>query len=108
MYAVHSIPYTAANQNALRSYFYGFGVWDENNTLLAWDQTIEVFQMLDINPASVLYHGPYHDGLADEFAAKIDPARHEGSVLRDAGPNTYLSGYGYAGSFFADTIYSPV
>src|SRR3546814_3353851 len=42
MYAVHSIPYTAANQNALRSYFYGFGVWDENNTLLAWDQTIEV------------------------------------------------------------------
>src|SRR3546814_1371223 len=63
MYAVHSIPYTAANQNALRSYFYGFGVWDENNTLLAWDQTIEVFQMLDINPASVLYHGPYHDGL---------------------------------------------
>src|SRR3546814_314838 len=67
MYAVHSIPYTAANQNALRSYFYGFGVWDENNTLLAWDQTIEVFQMLDINPASVLYHGPYHDGLADEL-----------------------------------------
>src|SRR3546814_9805037 len=32
MYAIHSIPYTAANQNALRSYFYGFGVWDENNT----------------------------------------------------------------------------
>src|SRR3546814_16035571 len=83
MYAVHSIPYTAANQNALRSYFYGFGVWDENNTLLAWDQTIEVFQMLDINPASVLYHGPYHDGLADELAAKIDPARQEGFVLRD-------------------------
>src|SRR3546814_17879360 len=78
MYAVHSIPYTASNQNALRSYFYGFGVWDENNTLLAWDQTIEVFQMLDINPASVLYHGPYHDGLADELAAKIDPARQEG------------------------------
>src|SRR3546814_6175752 len=88
MYAVHSIPYTAANQNALRSYFYGFGVWDENNTLLAWDQTIEVFQMLDINPASVLYHGPYHDGLADELAAKIDPARQEGFVLRDEGPRS--------------------
>src|SRR3546814_17605255 len=85
MYAVHSIPYTAANQNALRSYFYGFGVWDENNTLLAWDQTIEVFQMLDINPASVLYHGPYHDGLADELAAKIDPARQESFVLRNEG-----------------------
>src|SRR3546814_19322369 len=60
--------------------------------------------MLDINPASVLYHGPYHDGLADELAAKIDPARQEGSVLRDEGPIPYPSGNGDAGRFFAGRL----
>jgi hypothetical protein len=107
MYAVHSIPYTAANRNALRSFFYGFGVWDEDNVLLGWDQTVEVFQMLDINPASVLYHGPYFDGLAEELAAKIDPARQEGFVLRDEGPIPYPSGSGDAGRFFSGDPNSP-
>src|SRR3546814_3222374 len=64
--------------------------------------------MLDINPASVLYHGPYHDGLADELAAKIDPARQEGFVLRDEGPIPYPSGNGDAGRFFAGRLDTPV
>src|SRR3546814_11364640 len=38
MHAVHSIPYPAPNQNALRSYFYVFVAWDAHNTPLTWAQ----------------------------------------------------------------------
>lgn len=100
MYALHSIPYTRANGNALSSYFYGFGVWDETNTLLAFDHMLEILEMLDIVPVRVLYDGPYHDGLVDEIAATIDVTRQEGFVLRDADRIPYPSGPGDAGRFF--------
>lgn len=100
MYALHSIPYTQVNGNALRSYFLGFGVWDDTNTLLDWDQTIETFSILDVEPVRVLYDGPFHDKLIDELAAAIDTDRQEGFVLRDAGRIPYPFGPGDAGRFF--------
>jgi len=100
MYAVHSIAYRNSTANALRSYFYGFGVWDETNTLLAWDETLEIFQLLDIAPVTVLYRGHYYDGLVEEIAARMDPRRQEGFVLRVDAPIAYPSGAGDKGRFF--------
>lgn len=108
MYAIHSIAYTRANQNALRSYFYGFGAWDETNVLLPWEQTLELFEMLDIQPAPVLYHGPYYDGLIEQIAGNIDTDRQEGFVLRDEGAIPYPSGLGDAGRFFSASPGTPV
>lgn len=101
MYALHSIPYTVANGNPLPSYFLGFGIWDESNTLLSWDQTLEMFALLEIEPVKVLYDGPYHDGLVEELADGIDPTRQEGFVMRTAGRIAYPSGAGDAGRFFS-------
>jgi len=107
MYALHSIPYTNANSNALRSYFYAFGVWNADNVLLGVDEADEIYQMLDMEPAPVLYDGPYYDGLIEELAAGIDPQRQEGFVLRDAGPIPYPEGRGDAGRFFSATADRP-
>lgn len=108
MYALHSIAYTRENGNALRSYLYGFGVWNEDNVLMGIHEQDEVFAMLDIEPAPILYEGPYHDGLVEELAAGIDPTRQEGFVLRDAGPIPYPSGQGDTGRFFSARPESPV
>lgn len=108
MYAIHSIAYTRANGNALRSYLYGFGVWNGDNVLLGVHEQDEIFAMLDIEPAPILYEGLYHDGLIEELAAGIDPRIQEGFVLRDAGPIPYPSGRGDAGRFFSAAPGSPV
>lgn len=100
LYARHSIHYTRELGNALRAYFYGFGVWDESNVLIDWDQTMEMFALLDIEPVTVLYDGPYSDGLVESVAAALDTERQEGFVIRDAGRIAYPSGAGDAGRFF--------
>ncbi|QAY80499.1 2'-5' RNA ligase (plasmid) [Sphingosinicella sp. BN140058] len=100
MFALHSLPYTRELGNALPSYFLGFGVWDQTNTLLGWDETIEAFSLLDITPVPALYDGPYHDGLVDQIANTIDPTRQEGFVLRVADPIPYPAGPGDSGRFF--------
>lgn len=99
MYALHSIPYTVDNGNPLPSYLLGFGVWDESNTLMDWDRTLEVFEMLDIVPVRILYDGPFHDGLITELASGIDTDRQEGFVLRTADPIPYPDGRGDQGRF---------
>jgi len=99
-YARHSIAYTRDLGNALPAWFLGFGVWDERNVLLGWDQTLEVFEMLDIAPVPVLYDGIYYDGLTDDLAKSIDPLRQEGFVLSLADPMPYPDGAGDSGRFF--------
>lgn len=89
MYARHSLAYQRSTGNALKAYFLGFGVWDGLNTLLDWDETLDTFAMLDIEPVPILYDGPFTNSLIDELAAKIDPKRQEGFVLRDAGRIPY-------------------
>jgi len=101
LYARHSIIYSCAANNALRSYFYGFGVWDDTNVLLDWDQTLDVFAMIDVEPADILYDGPYSPGVLEELAANLDLERQEGFVVRDAGRIPYPSGAGDRGRFFS-------
>lgn len=54
LYARHSIHY----QN-LRSYFYVFNIWDEENTCLDWDTTKEWCQLLGLEMVPEIYRGPW-------------------------------------------------
>ena len=52
MFAFHSIFYTE-----LPSYFLVFGIYDENNMCLSWDDTEELCEMLDLHTVPILYRG---------------------------------------------------
>jgi hypothetical protein len=79
VYAKHSIHYTG-----LESYFYGFSVWDDKNTCLSWDETLEYFAMLGITPAPVLFDGEFNEAQLRKLAQYLDPQRTEGYVVRSA------------------------
>ncbi len=99
LYARHSIAYTRASGNALQSYFYGFGVWDDRNTLLDWDTTLEILAMLEVEPVPVLYDGPFGKELVQNVVAGLDMSRQEGFVIRLAEQMPYPVGTGSAGRF---------
>lgn len=100
MYARHSVPYTRANGNPLASLFMGFGVWDENNVLLSWDETLDIFEMLNVTPARILYDGIFDENKLHQIADALDPEREEGFVVRVAEAIPYPDGDGDAGRFF--------
>lgn len=54
MYGKHSIHYTN-----LDTYAYGFAIWNAENTILPWDDTLEWFELLGIVPCPVIYWGQY-------------------------------------------------
>lgn len=57
VYARHSIAY-----DSLPSYFLGFSIWDETNTALDWDSTLDWFTLLGITPVPTLFRGIYDEG----------------------------------------------
>lgn len=77
MFAVHSIPY-----DDLKSYFYGFSVWNDKNVALSWDDTLEWFALLDITPVPVLFDGIYDEEAIKALWTSKDYDRSEGYVLR--------------------------
>jgi len=99
LYARHSVPYSSATGNALRSFFYGFGVWNEENVLLDWDTTIETLTLLNVEAVPVLYDGPFDERVIAEIAGSVDPSRQEGFVVRIADKMPYPDGPG-SGRFF--------
>lgn len=103
MVAVHAIEYSSANGNGPIHPFYGFGVWNEHNTLLPWDETLDVFAMLDIVPARTIHIGPYDEKKIAEIAAGIDQQRQEGFIVRIADAIPYPSGKGDAGRFMLES-----
>jgi len=52
VYACHSIKY----QN-LESYFYVFGIYNDKNICLSWDETVEYAKLLGLPTVPVLYRG---------------------------------------------------
>ena len=78
MYAEHSIHY-----NNLKSYFYAFFIWDENNMCLSWNNFIDWCELLNIDTVPVLY-----DGIWDEekikglYTPTFDGCDLEGYVVR--------------------------
>jgi len=95
MYAKHSIKY-----KGLRSYLYGFGVWNEKNIRLPWDECVEWFALLNsdiegtnfhIEPCPYFYRGIWNRE-AIEKAWRIfrneeilKQQEHEGYVIHYSG-----------------------
>lgn len=80
LYATHSIHYTQ-----LDSYFYGFGVYNDQNILLSWDDSVKVFVHLDITHVPVLYDGIFDNQLVTKLKNGLfvsDNAEFEGYVIR--------------------------
>ena len=84
LYARHSIAY-----EALPSYFMGFSVWTEENVALSWDDSLEFFELLDIEPVPTLYRGVFDETVLRNLAKDMDTQRNEGFVVRLAGAIQY-------------------
>lgn len=101
-YALHSLAYTPENGNALPDWFLGFGIWNDRNVLLSWDETLEMFEMMDITPVQTVYDGPFDEKAIRKLAESIDTTRQEGLVVRVADAIPYPSGKGDRGRFFTE------
>lgn len=75
LFARHSVPYFD-----LKSYFYLFSIWNENNEALSWDETMEWANLLNLDTAPVLYRGEFDAELIKNL--EIDTCRQEGYVVR--------------------------
>lgn len=85
VYAEHSIRY-----DDLATYLYGISLWNERNECLAWDETLEWFELLGVTPVPVLYDGPYDEAkIRAVYDEKRDHATREGYVIRATDAFTY-------------------
>lgn len=84
LFARHSLGYTD-----LASYFLGFSVWNEKNVALGWDETLEYFELLGIEPVPTLYRGTLSVDVLKEMTRGWRTDRDEGFVVRLAGPIAY-------------------
>lgn len=84
LYAKHSIYY-----DNLESYVLGFGIWNERNICLGWDETVAYFDILDIKYPSVFYRGVWDEKLIKELYSKYNRNKVEGYVVRLADSFSY-------------------
>ena len=84
LWAKHSIAYSD-----LKSYFYGFSIWDDCNSALSWGDTVEYFGMLGVQPVPVLYHGTWDEKEIRNLAKGLDITKTEGYVVRLSDPFAY-------------------
>ena len=80
LFARHAIFYTA-----LPSYLMVFGIWDEQNTLLSWDQMVEWCQLLGLTPVPVVYRGIWDEKMVRglyPFPSMFGETVPEGYVIR--------------------------
>ena len=78
LWATHSIHYTD-----LPSYFMGFSIWDEANICLGWDDTLQWFQMLGIEPVPIMYDFIWDEGKIRKIHTELSD-NDEGFVVRNA------------------------
>ena len=77
LYAKHSIYY-----DNLDSYFLGFSIWNDKNKCLQWNDTIELFNILNITPVPVFYIGNFdYEKIYKIFNTQYKD-NHEGFVVR--------------------------
>jgi hypothetical protein len=90
LWAEHSIHYSG-----LRSYFYGFSMWNDRNVCLSWDETLMYFELLGIQPVPVLWEGvlstDYDKAVKQirEVEKELNLENDEGYVMRVARSFTY-------------------
>ncbi len=74
----HSIHY-----HNLPSYFLLFGVWNEHNRALAWDEVVTWAALLDLKTVPILYRGPFDaKKIQGLLQATYDGDECEGYVVR--------------------------
>lgn len=76
LFAKHSIHY-----KDLKSYFYGFSVWDSFNTCTDWMTTTMWFDELDVVIPRMLYNGIYDQQTVERLHLQLGP-NVEGFVVR--------------------------
>lgn len=89
LYAKHSVGY-----DRLGSYFYVFAIFDENGTLLSWDEMIEWAELIGIEIVPLLYRGVYNEKAirkAWDGSSALSSSEGEGYVIRHAGRITDFS-----------------
>lgn len=84
LFAEHSIRY-----ENLKSYFYGFSIWNDKNICLSWQETLEWFQLFNIEPVEVIYRGIFDLAILKNLAKQLDTEKEEGYVVRLAGEFNY-------------------
>ena len=78
LFAVHSIAYTG-----LKSYFYLFSVWNQNNTAITWDETVQFADKFNIPYVPVLYRGIFDETIIKSLYNKTFCGNEmEGYVVR--------------------------
>lgn len=77
LYARHSIAY-----ENLKSYFYVFAIWNENNNCLSWSETQEWANILDLELVPVIYQGIWNEAVIIEIGKKLNLNQCEGYVVR--------------------------
>jgi hypothetical protein len=80
MWARRRIPYAD-----LPGVFIVFGIWDETDTLLGWDDTVDWAERLELPVVPVLYRGASLSESRAVWARKHTPETSEGFVVRSAG-----------------------
>ena len=80
MWARRSIAYSD-----LPGVFIVFGIWDETDTLLGWDDTVDWARRLELPVVPVLYRGGSLSEARAAWAAQRTPDNSEGFVVRAAG-----------------------
>jgi RNA ligase len=80
MWARRSIAYTD-----LPGVFLVFGIWDETDTLLGWDDTVDWAERLELPVVPVLYRGASLSEARAAWARRCDPATSAGFMVRTAG-----------------------
>lgn len=84
LWAEHSIHY-----DDLPSYFLGFSIWDELNTCLSWNDTLQYFALLGIEPVPVIYEGTWNETKIRSLEKDLLWEKDEGYVVRLADSFTY-------------------
>jgi len=84
MYARRSVAY-----ENLPGVYIMFGIWDDRNMLLGWDETVEWANLLGLPTPPVLYRGNDYEEAILAWSRQRDQEHSEGFVLRDAGRFSY-------------------
>jgi RNA ligase len=80
MWARRSIAYSD-----LPGVFIVFGIWDETDTLLGWDDTVDWARRLELPVVPVLYRGGSLSEARAAWASQREAESSEGFVVRSAG-----------------------
>ena len=84
MYARRSVAY-----ENLESPLYIIGIWNDENKLISWDDTVEWAEMLGLPTVPPIYRGTDFKEAREAWKKNFDSETSEGFVIRDAGEIAY-------------------